>query len=226
MQKQPSSRGVPVSFFDRKEPIMADENTQVAPVAGAETNATQEQPTKVAPFIYYYSDPDEAETLLHHLPIPSFIDLSQQIAAGKLWHIYNIPAPSKDMEDPIVDVRTNTWVENSKNAQTKVLAEAQAKIEELDQKSEQLDQANEKVDAAVKAVQDVQKANAAQSLALTQGLQAVSKGQEQQNKVMASMQQILLSLKAGQGNATQAVPKADASATQPAQPTENTTDNK
>ena len=66
---------------------MADE-TQNAPVAGVQTATQGEQ--KVVPFIYYYSDPDEADQLLHHLPIPSFIDLSQQIAAGKLWHIYKI----------------------------------------------------------------------------------------------------------------------------------------
>lgn len=180
---------------------MADE-TQNAPVAGAqENNATQEQPTKVAPFIYYYSDPDEAETLLHHLPIPSFIDLSQQIAAGKLWHIYNIPAPSKDMEDPIVDVRTNSWVENSKNAQTKVLAEATQAIADLKAKGEELDQANDKVDAAIKAMQQSQQMQTQQSLALTQGLQKVVEGQQQTAKVMTSMQQILVGMKADQAKA-------------------------
>nr|DAX91858.1 MAG TPA: hypothetical protein [Caudoviricetes sp.] len=192
---------------------MADENTQTAPVAGAENNATQEQPTKVAPFIYYYSDPDEAETLLHHLPIPSFIDLSQQIAAGKLWHIYNISAPSKDMEDPIVDVRTNSWVENSKNAQTKVLAETTQAIDALKAKGEELDQANDKVDAAIKAMQQSQQMQTQQSLALTQGLQKVVEGQQQTAKVMASMQQILVGMKADQA-------KADATSTTN-QPTEN-----
>lgn len=192
---------------------MADE-TQNAPVAGAqENNATQEQPTKVAPFIYYYSDPDEAEKLLHHLPIPSFIDLSQQIAAGKLWHIYNISAPSKDMEDPIVDVRTNSWVENSKNAQTKVLAEATQAIDALKAKGEELDQANDKVDAAIKAMQQSQQMQTQQSLALTQGLQKVVEGQQQTAKVMASMQQILVGMKADQA-------KADGT-TATNQPTEN-----
>ncbi|OXC23213.1 hypothetical protein AYP92_08110 [Lactobacillus crispatus] len=191
---------------------MADE-TQNAPVAGAETNATQEQPTKVAPFIYYYSDPDEAETLLHHLPIPSFIDLSQQIAAGKLWHIYNISAPSKDMEDPIVDVRTNSWVENSKNAQTKVLAETTQAIDALKAKGEELDQANDKVDAAIKAMQQSQQMQTQQSLALTQGLQKVVEGQQQTAKVMASMQQILVGMKADQAKAD-GIPATN-------QPTEN-----
>lgn len=173
---------------------MADE-TQVAPVAGAqENNATQEQPTKVAPFIYYYSDPDEAETLLHHLPIPSFIDLSQQIAAGKLWHIYNIPAPSKDMEDPIVDVRTNAWVENSKNAQTKVLAEATQAIDDLKAKGEELDQANAKVDQAMKTIQTAQQNNTEQNEMLTKGMAALMKSQKDNNKLMMSMQKVMENL--------------------------------
>ena len=112
---------------------MADE-TQNAPVAGAQDqNATEEKATladatKVAPYIYYYSDPDETNPLLHHLPIPSFIDLSDFIKQGKLWKVYNIEAPDKSMEDPVVDLKTNTWVENGKNAQTQVLAEATHKI--------------------------------------------------------------------------------------------------
>ena len=164
---------------------MADE-TQNAPVASAETATQGEQ--KVAPFIYYYSDPDESDQLLHHLPIPSFIDLSQQIAAGKLWHIYNIPAPDKDMEDPVIDVRTNTWVENSKNAQTKVLAEAQAKSEELDQKSEQLDQANDKVDQAVKTMQLVQAQSSQQNVAL---MKSFTEQTQNTNKMLATLQQTL-----------------------------------
>lgn len=186
------------------------EETQNA-VAGVET-ATQEP--KVAPFIYYYSDPDEADQLLHHLPIPSFIDLSQQIMAGKLWHIYNIPAPADGMEDPIVDVRTNTWVENSKNAQTKVLAEAQAKIEELDQKSEQLDKANDKVDQAVKTMQQVQAQSSQQNVAL---MKSFTEQTQNTNKMLAAMQQTLAMVVKANQQATPKAPAADATA-QPAQP--------
>ena len=195
---------------------MADE-TQNAPVASAET-ATQEP--KVAPFVYYYSDPDESDQLLHHLPIPSFIDLSQQIMAGKLWHIYNIPAPADGMEDPVVDVRTNTWVENSKNAQTKVLAEAQAKIEELDQKSEQLDQANDKVDQAVKAMQQVQAQSSQQNVAL---MKSFTEQTQNTYKMLATMQQTLAMVVKANQQATPKAQAADATA-QPAQPTEATTD--
>ncbi|PXZ24296.1 hypothetical protein DM469_00540 [Lactobacillus helveticus] len=188
---------------------MADE-TQNAPVAGAQTATQGEQ--KTVPFIYYYSDPDEADQLLHHLPIPSFIDLSQQIAAGKLWHIYNIPAPDKDMEDPVIDVRTNTWVENSKNAQTKVLAEAQAKIEELDQKSEQLDQANDKVDQAVKTMQLVQAQSSQQNVAL---MKSFTQQAQNTNKMLATMQQTLaMVVKSTQKDATPEAPKADDKADQ------------
>ena len=187
---------------------MADE-TQNA-VAGVETATQGEQ--KVVPFIYYYSDPDEADQLLHHLPIPSFIDLSQQIAAGKLWHIYNIPAPDKDMEDPVIDVRTNTWVENGKNAQTKVLAEAQAKIEELDQKSEQLDKANDKVDQAVKTMQQVQAQSSQQNVAL---MKSFTQQTQNTNKMLATMQQTLaMVVKSTQKDATPEAPKADDKADQ------------
>lgn len=188
---------------------MADE-TQNAPVAGAETATQGEQ--KVVPFIYYYSDPDEADQLLHHLPIPSFIDLSQQIAAGKLWHIYNIPAPADGMEDPVVDVRTNTWVENSKNAQTKVLAEATQKIAELDKKSDELDQANDKVDQAVKTMQQVQAQSSQQNVALMKSFTAQT---QNTNKMLATMQQTLaMVVKSTQKDATPEAPEADA----PAQP--------
>ena len=194
---------------------MADE-TQNAPVASAET-ATQADATKVVPFIYYYSDPDEADQLLHHLPIPSFIDLSQQIAAGKLWHIYNIPAPDKDMEDPVVDLKTNSWVENGKNAQTKVLAEAQAKIKELDQKSAQLGQANDKVDQAVKTMQQVQAQSSQQNVVL---MKSFTQQTQNTNKMLATMQQTLaMVVKSTQKDATPEAPKADAS-------TDPTTDTK
>ena len=194
---------------------MADE-TQNAPVASAETateeKATQADATKAAPYVYYYSDPDETNPLLHHLPIPSFIDLSDLIKQGKLWKIYYIPAPDNSMEDPVIDVRTNTWVENSKNAQTKVLAEAQAKIKELDQKSAQLDQANDKVDQAVKAMQQVQAQSSQQNVAL---MKSFTQQTQNTNKMLATMQQTLaMVVKSTQKDATPEAPKADV----PAQP--------
>ena len=189
---------------------MADE-TQNAPVAGAQTATQGEQ--KTVPFIYYYSDPDEADQLLHHLPIPSFIDLSQQIAAGKLWHIYNIPAPDKDMEDPVIDVRTNTWVENGKNAQTQVIAEATQKIAELDKKSDELDQKNDQFDQVVKQMQQVQAQSSQQNVAL---MKSFTEQTQNTNKMLAALQQTLaMVVKSTQKDATPEAPKADASA-QPA----------
>ncbi|WP_201738258.1 hypothetical protein [Lactobacillus sp. HT06-2] len=201
---------------------MADENTNA--VTGAKT-ATQDNKAAVAPFIYYYSDPDETDTLLHHCPIPSFIDLSQQIAAGKLWKIYNVPAPSADMEDPVIDVATHKWVENGKNAQTKVLAEAQQKIEaldkksaELDQKSQELDQANAKVDQAVKTMQQIQTQSSQQNVAL---MKSFTTQTQSTNKMLVTMQQTLaMVVKATQKDATPEASKTDA----PAQPQAN--DNK
>lgn len=199
---------------------MADE-TQNA-VAGVETateeNATQTDATKVAPYVYYYSDPNEINPLLHHLPIPSFIDLSQQIAAGKLWKIYDIPAPDNSMEDPVIDVRTNTWVENGKNAQTKILAQATQAIDSLKAKGEELDQAHSEVDQAVKAMQQVQVQSSQQNVAMMKSFTAQT---QNTNKMLATMQQTLaMVVKAVQNSATPEAPEADT----PAQPA--TTDTK
>ena len=187
---------------------MADE-TQNVPVAGVET-ATQK--SKVAPFIYYYSDPDESDQLLHHLPIPSFIDLSELIKQGKLWKIYDIPAPDNSMEDPVVDLKTNSWVENGKNAQTKILAQATQAINSLKAKGEELDQANDKVDQAVKAMQQVQAQSSQQNVAMMKSFTAQT---QNTNKMLATMQQTLaMVVKSTQKDATPEASKADA----PAQP--------
>ena len=198
---------------------MADETTQTAPVAGAtattEEKATQADATKVAPYVYYYSDPDETNPLLHHLPIPSFIDLSDFIKQGKLWKIYDIPAPDNSMEDPVVDLKTNSWVENGKNAQTKILTQATQAIDNLKAKGEELDQANDKVDQAVKAMQQVQAQSSQQNVAMMKSFTAQT---QNTNKLLASMQQTLaLVVKANQANATPVAPAQS-------QPTASTTD--
>lgn len=182
---------------------MADENTQTAPVAGAENNATQENKG----FTYYFSDPDSANAEMHHLVIPLAFELPELP-----WH-WHTEKPDESLKDPIWDVKTNGWVENSKDGQAAILQEATQAIDALKAKGEELDQANDKVDAAIKAMQQSQQMQNQQSLALTQGLQKVVEGQQQTAKVMASMQQILVGMKADQAKAD------DTPATN--QPTEN-----
>ena len=170
---------------------MADENTQTAPVAGAENNATQENKG----FTYYFSDPDSANAEMHHLVIPLAFELPELP-----WH-WHTEKPDESLKDPIWDVKTNGWVENSKDGQAAILQEATQAIDALKAKGEELDQANDKVDAAIKAMQQSQQMQTQQSLALTQGLQKVVEGQQQTAKVMASMQQILVGMKADQAKA-------------------------
>lgn len=170
---------------------MADENTQVAPVAGVENNATQENKG----FTYYFSDPDSANAEMHHLVIPLAFELPELP-----WH-WHTEKPDESLKDPIWDVKTNGWVENSKDGQAAILQEATQAIDALKAKGEELDQANDKVDAAIKAMQQSQQMQNQQSLALTQGLQKVVEGQQQTAKVMASMQQILVGMKADQAKA-------------------------
>lgn len=206
---------------------MADE-TQNAPVAGAqdqnatEEKATQADATKVAPYIYYYSDPDETNPLLHHLPIPSFIDLSDFIKQGKLWKVYNIEAPDKSMEDPVVDLKTNTWVENGKNAQTQVIAEATQKIAELDKKSDELDQKNDQFDQVVKQMQQVQAQSSQQNVAL---MKSFTEQTQNTNKMLATLQQTLAMVVKQQNTTAPAQPKADASADQPQATTDTKQEN-
>ena len=190
---------------------MADENTQVAPVAGAEENATQENKG----FTYYFSDPDSANAEMHHVVITLPYELPELP-----WH-WHIEKPDDSLKDPVWDLKVNGWVENSKDGQAATLQEATQKIEELDKKSAELDkknaaldQANDKFDQAMKAMQQSQQVQTQQSLALTQGLQKVAEGQEQANKVMASMQQILVGMQADQ--AKTATPTSDT------KPAENT----
>lgn len=190
---------------------MADENTQVAPVAGAEENATQENKG----FTYYFSDPDSVNAEMHHVVITLPYELPELP-----WH-WHIEKPDDSLKDPVWDLKVNGWVENSKDGQAAILQEATQKIEELDKKSAELDkknaaldQANDKFDQAMKAMQQSQQVQTQQSLALTPGLQKVAEGQEQANKVMASMQQILVGMQADQ--AKTATPTSDT------KPAENT----
>lgn len=163
---------------------MADENTQVAPVAGVENNATQENKG----FTYYFSDPDSANAEMHHLVIPLAFELPELP-----WH-WHTEKPDESLKDPIWDVKTNGWVENSKDGQAAILQEATQKIEELDKKSAELDQADDKFDQAMKTMQTAQQNNTEQNEMLTKGMAALMKSQKDNNKLMMSMQKVMENL--------------------------------
>ena len=190
---------------------MADE-TQNA-VAGVET-VTQEQPTKL--YVYYYSNPDgvSKDERCHAV----YTEVPFNVVP---WRMHK-EAPAESMADPVWDDKLNSglgaWKENSGTAQGQILAEAQAKIKELDQKSAELDQAKDKVDQAVKAMQQVQAQSSQQNVAMMKSFTAQT---QNTNKMLATMQQTLaMVVKAVQNSATPEAPKADA----PAQPA--TTDTK
>lgn len=190
---------------------MADE-TQNAPVASAE-NATK--PTKL--YVYYYSDPDGAtkEDRCHTV----FTEVPFDVVP---WRMHK-EAPADSLEDPVWDDNLNNglgaWRENSGNAQGQILAQAQAKIDELNEKSEALDQANIKVDEAVKTIQQVQAQSSQQNVALMKKFTEQTQGT---NKMLATMQQTLaMVVKATQQKATPEAPKNDAETTQPQDKQEN-----
>lgn len=175
---------------------MAEETTQTAPVAGANETTTQ----KNKGVTYYFSDPDSANAEMHHVVITLPYELPELP-----WH-WHTEKPDESLKDPVWDINTNGWVENSKDGQAAILQEATQKIAELDKSKEQLDQ-------TAKTLQAGQQAGTAQSLALTKSIKALTDGQANQNKVLQSMQALMLQM-ASQKQAT------------PAQPSTETTDTK
>lgn len=192
---------------------MADE-TQNA-VAGAE-NATQnaevdtsvktqeESLKKNFPTLIgylYMSDPDNTNPLWHHYVMPVFDEKAYEELP---WHVYK-ERPNDDLVDPLYSVQEGGWIENAHDAQTQILAAAQAKIEELDEKGKQLDQAHSEVDQAVKAMQQVQAQSSQQNVAM---MKSFTEQTQNTNKMLATMQQTLaMVVKAVQNSA---VPEAPA----------------
>ena len=194
---------------------MADE-TQNAPVASAQDQtATQVESKATKLYVYYYSNPDGAtkDERCHEI----FTEIPFDVVP---WRMHK-EAPDASMSDPVWDNNLNgglgAWKENSGEAQGQILAEAQAKIKELDQKSAQLDQANDKVDQAVKTMQQVQAQSSQQNVAL---MKSFTQQTQNTNQMLATMQQTLaMVVKSTQKDATPEAPKADAS-------TDPTTDTK
>lgn len=177
---------------------MADENTQVAPVAGAEEpNATQENKG----FTYYFSDPDSANAEMHHVVITLPYELPEIP-----WH-WHTEKPDDSLKDPVWDLKVNGWVENSKDGQAAILQEATQKIAELNQKSTQLDQANEKVDQALRDMQEVQAQSSKQNLAL---MKRFTEQTQNTNEILGTMQKTLAMVtKAVGANSNNATPATD-----------------
>ena len=192
---------------------MADETTN-APVAGAEETATQQKM-----YVYYYSDPQGATKEQRFHPIYSEIPFNPLP-----WHVHD-KAPVESMVDPVWNDQLNGglggWQENNGTAQSQILAQVQEKLgqidtksKELDAKAQELDTKAQQLDKTEKSLQEQQQAGTAQSLALTKSIKALSDNQADQNKLLASMQQLILKIASGQtATTTPSVPK------EPTQPT-------
>ncbi|MEL4234914.1 hypothetical protein P5719_001385 [Lactobacillus amylovorus] len=192
---------------------MADEtNTTVAGVENATQNAevdtsvkAQEEslkknfPTLIG--YLYMSDPDNTNPLWHHYVMPVFDEKAYE---NLPWHVYK-ERPSDDLVDPLYSVQKGGWIENAHDAQTQILAQAQMKIDALDKSKERLDQ-------TLKSVQENQLTGTAQTLALTNSLKELSDNQANQNKLLTSMQNLMLQM-ASQKQATPTQPTTDNQAT-------------
>lgn len=164
---------------------MADETTQNAEV-DTSVKAQEESLKKNFPTLIgylYMSDPDNTNPLWHHYVMPVFDEKAYEELP---WHVYK-ERPSDDLVDPLYSVQKGGWIENAHDAQTQILAAAQSKIEALDKSKTELDQ-------TLKSVQENQSNGTAQTLALTKSIKELSEGQANQNKLLVSMQQLILAL--------------------------------
>lgn len=182
---------------------MADETTQTAPVAGVQENATQKNEKKL--YVYYFSDPDAKDPLLRFHIIYSDVEFAELP-----WHVHT-EKPDESLKSPVWSNDVNGWVEDSKDGQAEILAQAQAKIDALDKSKEQFDQ-------TVKTLQTQQEAGTAQDLALTKSIKELSEGQANQNKLLASMQNLMLTIAGSQKTAEPTTPTQPTQATTATQP--------
>lgn len=178
----------------------ATQNTEVdTSVKAQEESLKKNFPTLIG--YLYMSDPDNTNPLWHHYVMPVFDEKAYEELP---WHVYK-ERPSDDLVDPLYSVQKGGWIENAHDAQTQILAQAQMKIDALDKSKERLDQ-------TLKSVQENQSNGTAQTLTLTKAIKTLSEGQANQNKLLASMQTLMLQI-ASQKQATPTQPTTDNQAT-------------
>ncbi|WFD52976.1 hypothetical protein [Lactobacillus phage P185] len=193
---------------------MADEtNTPVAGTENATQNAevdtsvkTQEESLKknfpnLIGYLYM-SDPDNTNPLWHHYVMPVFDEKAYEILP---WHVYK-ERPSDDLVDPLYSVQKGGWIENAHDAQTQILAQVQMKIDAIDKSKKQLDQ-------TLKSVKENQLTGTAQTLALTKSIKELSEGQANQSKLLASLQNLMLTISGSQKTAKPTAPTQATTAT-------------
>lgn len=139
-------------------------------------NATQE---KESLLVYYYSDPNGATRNLRFHPIYSEIPFDELP-----WHVHS-EKPSEDLKNPVWSNDKNVWVEDIQTGKDEILQATQDKIETL---------------------QNQQEAGTAQTLTLTKVIKALSEGQANQNKLLASMQNLMLTIAGSQKTAESTAP--------------------
>ena len=120
-------------------------------------------------------------------------ELVQREKVGQYPWVATPPAP--EIINPAYDWVNKKWY--SKNANDSLPDLAQT-VADLKAKNAQLYQDREKLDQDIKSVKDAQVANAEQSLVLTQAVQKMTESQNESKKIMASMQAILIGMKAAQ----------------------------
>lgn len=140
-------------------------------------------------YTYYFSDPDSADKKMHCLAINLPVDLTGNLP----WH-WHTKKPDESLKDPVWSVQANDFVENDKNSQAAILAEAQEKIDKLDQTQKTFDQDVQSVKEAQTAASQQQTMVLQQSVGLAKTINGLAKAQQANTQMMSAMQKLLLNI--------------------------------
>lgn len=98
---------------------------------------------------YYYCDPDNANTEMHHYPIPYIIDdPTMTLPVG--WHREK---PSDKLKDPVWSIDQQAWIENDHTNQGEAIAVQSKQIKDLIAANKTLTKANEDKDGQIDQLQ-------------------------------------------------------------------------
>ena len=125
----------------------------------------------------YFCDPDNANELFHHLPVP----VPKNIAQEDLPWRFHLQKPAEDLKDAIWSDATQDWIDNSGKSLPLQVNQLTRSIKTISDNQKAKDQ---QVDNTLKALQEVQQTQTSMTAVVGQLLPAV----QQLSQFAASLQ--------------------------------------
>lgn len=127
--------------------------------------------------IAYFCDPDNANELFHHLPVP----VPKNIAQEDLPWRFHLEKPAEDLKDAIWSDSDQAWIDNSGKSLPLQVNQLTRSIKTISDNQKAKDQ---QVDNTLKALQEVQQTQTSMTAVVGQLLPAV----QQLSQFAASLQ--------------------------------------